>query len=940
MANDLSTLGTAHPGGTVPLQTISRLAAILVAATGALVLVGWAFHVTLLKSVFAGLVPMRPNAALGFLLSGAALFLLSRHNREGAISRYRHLLGRGYAAIVVLLGVLTLSQYLFGWDLGIDRALFPVAVAAEPAPFPGRMAPHTALNFILLGAALLLLDVRGRARNTALWLALPATGIALVVCFEYLFNLIALQESPPYIRMALNAAFSFLVLGLGILLARLQHFEQISFRLKLAVGFGLAVSLLVLVGATSYRSILASGEHNRLVANTYEVLKTLESVLLNITEAESARRGFELTSQERFLEKYHSGLRELQQELPKLQRLIADNPDQQRRLALLVPLIERRLDLLAEAIALHQRTPAEVAAQFRLTARGKEVMDQIRSAIAEMKREEHELLARRAEAAAASARQTQTIIVAGTSLALSLAFISGFILHREMTVRRRAEDRFRTLLEAAPDSMIIVDARGSITLVNAQAESLFGYLRAELLGQPIELLVPERFRQGHPGYRMDFFSKPAPRSMGVGRELFALHKDGAEFPVEISLSPFQTHEGRFVTASVRDITERKRIEQQIRILGERFERFFTASIDLFAIAGSDGYFKRLNPAWETTLGFTSDELLARPYVEFVHPEDRERTLAEAEQLRAGVETLAFENRYLCKDGSYRWLLWSARFEPESQLIYASARDLTERRRAADDLARLNRDLQHHAAELEAANKELETFTYSVSHDLRAPLRHIDGFSRILLDDYSDSLDPDARKFLGLIRDSTQHMGRLVDDLLNLSRISRQEARPQIVGLATLVEEVLVGLRPELADRNIEWQIGNLPFVECDPGLVKQVLANLLSNAVKYTRPRNPAVVSVGVVDPSDPPVIFVRDNGVGFSMKYADKLFGVFQRLHRQEDFEGTGVGLATVQRIIHKHGGRIWAEAELDGGATFFFTLSSAHPQPVGEQFLQRGVS
>jgi len=566
-------------------------------------------------------------------------------------------------------------------------------------------------------------------------------------------------------------------------------------------------------------------------------------------------------------------------------------------------------------------------------------MDQIRSSIAEMKDEELQLLARRAEAAAASARQTEIIIVAGTSLALALALIAGLVLRRETAIRRRAEDRFRTLLDVAPESMVIVNEQGLITLVNAQTEQLFGYSRAEILGQPVEQLIPERFRSRHKHHRGDFLAHPQARPMGAGRELFARRKDSSEFPVEIALSPLQTSEGNFVIAAVLDITERKRAEQQIRTLGERFERFFTVSIDLFAIAGPDGYFKRLNPAWEKTLGFTNDELLARPYVEFVHPEDRERTFAEAEKLRAGVETLAFENRYLCKDGSYRWLMWSARFEPESRLIYASARDLTERRRAADDLARLNRDLQHHAAELETSNKELETFTYSVSHDLRAPLRHIDGFSRILLEDYSASLDPEARSFLSRIRDSTQHMGRLVDDLLNLSSVGRQEVRPQITGLKTLVDEVLTGLRPELADRAIEWHIKDLPFVECDPGLLRQAFANLLSNAVKYSRPRNPAVISVGVVDSSDPPVLFVRDNGVGFSMKYADKLFGVFQRLHRQEDFEGTGVGLATVQRIIHKHGGRIWAEAELDRGATFYFTLGPARSQPTPEEFIQRGA-
>lgn len=241
------------------------------------------------------------------------------------------------------------------------------------------------------------------------------------------------------------------------------------------------------------------------------------------------------------------------------------------------------------------------------------------------------------------------------------------------------------------------------------------------------------------------------------------------------------------------------------------------------------------------------------------------------------------------------------------------------------LARSVAETDRANAQLEAANKELEAFTYSVSHDLRAPLRHISGFSNLLAEEFADSLPPEAQHHVQRIREGTRRMGQLVDDLLNLGRVGRKELNLQVAGLRSIVDDVIQGLKPEIGDRQVEWRISDLPYVECDTALMQQVFQNLLSNALKFTRPRARSVIEIGQEQHEAESVVYIRDNGVGFSMKYADKLFGVFQRLHRAEDFEGTGVGLATVQRIIQKHGGRVWAEAELDKGARFYFTLGNS---------------
>jgi PAS domain S-box-containing protein len=344
------------------------------------------------------------------------------------------------------------------------------------------------------------------------------------------------------------------------------------------------------------------------------------------------------------------------------------------------------------------------------------------------------------------------------------------------------------------------------------------------------------------------------------------------------------------------------------------DHVFNISADMFAVAGFDGIFKTLNPSWQRVTGWTPAELTSKPYVEFVHPDDQAATLAEGAKIAAGAKTLAFRNRYQCKDGSYRWFDWTAVPVTEESLIYAVARDITDQQNADDAI--------------KALNKELEAFSYSVSHDLRAPLRAIHGFVGILLEDYGAEIQGEARRYLDLVAANARQMGRLVDDLLQFSRMGRQPLNKQRVSAGALVRRALEQLQPTLEGRAVELTVVDLPSVDGDSALLQQVFLNLLDNAVKYTKGREPARIEVGARrEPNGEMAYFVKDNGAGFNMEYAHKLFGVFQRLHRSEDYEGTGVGLALVHRIVTKHGGRVWADATVDHGATFFFTLGGASP-------------
>jgi len=740
---------------------------------------------------------------------------------------------------------------------------------------------------------------------------------------------------------------------------------------------------------------------------------------------------------------------------------------------------------------------------------------------------------------------------------------------RDITERKRAEQRFQLVVESAPNGFVMVDQAGRMVLVNSQTEKMFGYARDELLRQPVEMLVPERFRKQHSQYRMGFFADPKARAMGMGRDLFAQRKDGSEFPVEIGLNPIQTADGCLVLSTIVDITQRQQaeerfrravesatqgkvvIDQQGRALvvdsqGERvvysigatrgqsadllapdfrslFESapglFLVLTPDLRIVAVSDLYLRATmtkrndivgkkifdvfpdNPDDPTATGTrnlsdslervlrdrVADAMAVQKYdirrpaaeggafaerywspvnspvfgedgevafiihrvedvTEFVQLKQCGEKQREAtEELRRRAEHMegeiflraqelqnvnqrqrrankalaaeiierkrveatlrASEERFRILienvkdyaifplDWKGRVLSWNAGAEaingyraeeivgqhfsrfypqeaidrgwPEEELANAAAdgcfqdagwrvrkdgsrywahvtitalrdasgkligfskvsRDLTERKHAEEKLAAYNEQLQRTNRELEAANKELEAFSYSVSHDLRTPLRSIDGFSQILLEEYSAALPSEAQEYLRDVRANTQQMGQLVDDLLALSRLSRQPLNTQRTEPAAIVHRCFDELQKERAGRCVEIVVGNLPVCPADPALLKQVWMNLLSNAVKYTSRRVAARIEVGgkPEDSTGDFLYFVKDNGVGFDMRYAHKLFGVFQRLHLAEEYEGTGVGLAIVQRIIQRHGGRVWAEAQPDQGATFYFTL------------------
>ncbi len=369
-----------------------------------------------------------------------------------------------------------------------------------------------------------------------------------------------------------------------------------------------------------------------------------------------------------------------------------------------------------------------------------------------------------------------------------------------------------------------------------------------------------------------------------------------------------------------------RMTSRLRDSIEELDRYFTCSLDLLCICDINGVFRRLNKEWESTLGYPVSELTGRNFMEFVYSDDQAKTIEQLQELEKNKEVLNFVNRYMHKDGTFRWIEW--RSFSYGNLIYAVARDITERIENENKMRRMNDELEKRVAErtenLTLINKELESFSYSVSHDLRAPLRHINGFIKLLESQGTGTLNEKGKHYLQVISESAEKMGLLIDQLLQLSRTGRQELNKTQVIMNRLVRDVINGLSNETSNRSITWVIDDLPETHADPSMLNAVLTNLIGNALKFTRNRENTQIHIGSFagEKKNETVYFVKDNGVGFDMKYQDKLFGVFQRLHSSSEFEGTGIGLANVQRIINRHGGTVWAEGEVDKGASFYFSL------------------
>jgi PAS domain S-box-containing protein len=647
------------------------------------------------------------------------------------------------------------------------------------------------------------------------------------------------------------------------------------------------------------------------------VLEQLDAALAASIQLNDDERPFLTSPEGTYPESAQPGASELQSHIAQIKALTADNPKQQASQARLAELANARISLAATL-----RSQSDGVGP--LEEKRRQLMTQIRNVFLEMRSEEERLLRERLHRATGRARQMQAILAFGYALSLLLFAVTVYSIFREIEKRQhteerllRAQEQYRLLFDSNPIPVWVFDTETlSILDVNATAVERYGYSREEFLRSKITDIRPQ---EDVPALLADLRSPHYPiQDSGPWRHR---KKTGELIDVQITSYPltFREKNARQVVAT--DITEQKRATDALKQSEEMF-RLIVSNVKDYAIIVLDpeGHVISWNGGAQRIKGYAAEEIVGKHFSVFYPPEDIALGKPIME-LKSAREEGRFEDDSwrIRKDGSRFWAnVVVTPLRDNAGLLRGFVkitRDVTEKRKAEQEI--IQRSL-----ELEAANKELETFSYSVSHDLRAPLRGIDGFSQALQEDYQQQLDSTAKDYLQRICTATRRMGELIDDLLNLARVTRAEIYRERIDLSKLAGEVAQEIQSQEPARRVALNIATGLEADGDSRLLRVALQNLIGNAWKFTSKREQAQIEFGAQGVNGGKAYFVRDNGAGFEQSYASRLFGAFQRLHAASEFPGTGIGLATVQRIIRRHGGTVWAEGTVNQGVTVYFTL------------------
>jgi PAS domain S-box-containing protein len=921
----------------------ARLAAAVTMLLGVISLAGWIFHVQALTSIVPAAVEMKVNTALSLSLCGAALFVLTLHGYRRA-----EFWARCLAGIVIVIACATLAEYAFDWQLGLDEILFKDSVGAF-AFFRGRMSPFSAIALMAIGIALLAMTSRSW-QSTAKVSATLGTSIGLISLIGYLWHANELTTDRWLPPVALNTALCFAFMGAGILAIPNQAragggraATLTAVEMKILAGFLVAIALLLLGGSYTYHNSVEFADSVEWIAHTQEVRAAVADLYGSVAGAEVAERDYFLTKAPEPLDEYRRLINRVRRDLVQLSGLIEDNPEQHRNFLATQTVVDARLRTLDSALTAFNTYGLPATRAVLALSRHTASVEDVHAATVAMDAVEVQLLRSRQTSTARVRFSTliSLLVTLAAASALFYAFFRG--IHREMLARRAAEQALRdsdqynrSVIESSPDCVAILTTDAHITQITPQGMKLLDI-------EDFATVAGTDWCSFWSGEHRDE-ARAAVASARDGNaarfEGYSATRRGVPKWWDIIVMPVRSASGQpeRLIAVARDITEVKRTATNL-IAANRFLDSLIESLPLIVVV-KDAVtlrFVRVNQSFEKLNGMSKAEVIGKDAhdlwscaeADYMDAKDRE-ALSRSTVLdipRQTVETALAGTRTF---HTMKMPILGSDGEP--QYLLGISEDITERALAEQAIRELNGALQAKASQLESTNKELESFSYSVSHDLRAPLRAIDGFAEIIEEDYKGKLDDEGMRYLTVIRQNSKRMGALIDDLLEFSRLGRHTVTNDEVNVDSLVREVvqdvLAAERSHAKGDQVPptIDIGPLPAARGDRGLLRQVWVNLISNAVKYSSKSKQPVISVSGCKVDAENQYSVRDNGVGFNMEYADKLFGVFQRLHRNDEFSGTGVGLAIVHRVVTRHGGRVWAEGRVNDGALFTFALPAGH--------------
>ena len=700
------------------------------------------------------------------------------------------------------------------------------------------------------------------------------------------------------------------------------------------LGFLSALALLIAVALLTARSLEDHANRSDALEAAYSQRVRIDAVRDRFERMRSDWRHYLLTGAAQWRSDYRDAASALAAETAALRELPGLDAGRRKEIDRLesVVLEDRRI---RDALAARRKAgaPADPGYVVAALEEGNDAAKVVSAQFARFISEENVDIEARKRQFEGGERRFRWIVLGGSAAAVALFALAFAVLRGEIGRRRRSQAEaerlaaeLNDLYNNAPCGYHSVDEDGLIVRMNDTWLRWLGYSREEIVGKKYhpDLMTPESARR----FREEAF--PLFRKQGWLKEVEFeyVRKDGTTFPGSLQTSTVYDERGRYLFSrtTVFDISARKRMEDEVR----QSHAFLDSIVEnipnmIFVKDAAELRFVRFNRAGEELLGFSRRELIGksdhdffpRPEADLFTARDRE-VLAGGKLVDIEAEEIATRTRGVRILHTRKLPVFDSAGRP--RYLLGISEDITEQRRAQEGIRALNADLAARARQLEDMNKELESFSYSVSHDLRAPLRAVDGYARMIEEDYAERLDDEGRRLLGVVRASSRKMGRLIDDLLAFSRLGRQAVARAKVDMGRLVDEVVADLRERFPGTKIE--TAALPDTEGDGALLKQVWTNLIGNALKYSAKAPAPRVCIGAEGGEAENVYWVEDNGAGFDMRYRDKLFGVFQRLHRPDEFEGTGVGLAIVQRIVARHGGRVDAEATPGRGAKFAFAL------------------